>query len=77
MAKQYAANAQFSKENNPYMYFFPVPSLVAMGAHTFYPHFFANGTYGDGGVANFESISSIVGAKLNEETGDYEYVPER
>lgn len=35
------------------------------------------GTYGAGGVANYESISSIIGAQLNEETGHYEYVPER
>lgn len=77
MAKQWAANAQFSQDNNPFLYFFPFPSIVALGAYAFYPNFFSNGTYGDGGVANFESISSIIGAKLNEETGEFEYVPER
>ena len=28
-------------------------------------------------MANYESISSIIGARLNQETGEFEYVPER
>jgi hypothetical protein len=39
--------------------------------------YFSNGTYGAGGVANYESISSIIGAKFDEEKGEYEYVPEQ
>ena len=77
MGNQYAANAKFSQENNPYLYFFPFPSIVSLGAFVFYPNFFSNGTYKAGGTANYESISSIIGAKLNEETGEFEYVPER
>jgi len=77
MAEQYSANADFSKKNNPYLYYFPFPSIVSLGAFAFYPNFMSNGTYGAGGVANYESISSIIGAQLNEETGHYEYVPER
>ncbi|KAL1304089.1 hypothetical protein AAFC00_000524 [Neodothiora populina] len=77
MAKHYAANAAFSKEYNPWIYYFPFPSIVSFAAYAFYPNFFSNGTYGSGGVANYESISSIIGAKLNEKTGNFEYVPER
>lgn len=36
-----------------------------------------NGTYGLGGVANYDSISSIIGAKFDATTGDFTYVPER
>lgn len=36
----------------------------------------ANGTFGSGGVANYESISSIYGMSLNED-GTICYVPER
>lgn len=77
MGDQYAANAQFSKTYNPYLYYFPFPLIVSLGAFVFYPNFFSNGTYGAGGVANYESISSIIGAQLNKTTGHYEYVPER
>jgi len=77
MAKQWAANAAFSQDNNPYIYFFPFPSIVAVVAYNFYSAYFSNGTYGAGGVANYESISSIIGAKLNEDSGEYEYVAER
>ncbi|KAL1603848.1 hypothetical protein SLS60_005440 [Paraconiothyrium brasiliense] len=77
MAKQYAANAQFSKDNNPYLYYFPFPQIVSLGAFAFYPNFFSNGTYGAGGVANYESISSIVGAEYDSEAGSFKYVPER
>lgn len=77
MAQQYALNAQFSKDNNPFLYYFPFPQIVSLGAFAFYPQFFSNGTYGSGGVPNYESISSIIGAKLNRNTGEFEYVPER
>lgn len=77
MAQQYKANSAFSQKYNPYLYYFPFPSIVSLGAFVFYPNFFSNGTYGAGGVANYESISSIIGAKLNKATGHYEYVPEQ
>lgn len=77
MAQQYAANSKFSQKYNPYLYYFPFPSIVSLGAFAFYPNFFSNGTYGAGGVANYESISSIIGAQLNTKTGNYEYVPEK
>ena len=38
--------------------------------------FMSNGTYGAGGVANYESISSIYGMQTNED-GSICYVPER
>ena len=77
MANQYAANAKFSQYYNSYLYYFPFPSIVSLGAFVFYPTFFSNGTYEFGGVANYESISSILGAQLDKKTGQYEYVPER
>lgn len=69
--------ADFAKQYNPNIYYFPFPSIVSLGAYVFYPNFFSNGTYGAGGVANYESISSIIGAKYDKETGEFEYVPER
>lgn len=77
MAQQYAKNADFSKQYNPYLYAFPFPQIVSLGAFAFYPNFFSNGTYGSGGVPNYESISSIVGWQLDESTGEFEYVPEK
>ncbi|PPJ57317.1 hypothetical protein CBER1_07932 [Cercospora berteroae] len=77
MRKQYAANSKFTQTYNPWIYYFPFPSIVSVVAFNFYPEYFANGTYGAGGVANYESISSIVGAKYDEETGNFDYVPER
>ncbi|KAG9590195.1 hypothetical protein KCU77_g2505, partial [Aureobasidium melanogenum] len=77
MAQQYAKNADFSKQYNPYLYAFPFPQIVSLGAFAFYPNFFSNGTYGSGGVPNYESISSIVGWQLDESTGEFEYVPEQ
>lgn len=76
MGQQYAAGAKFSQTYNPYIYFFPFPMIVSLGAFAFYPNFFGNGTYREGGVANYESISSIIGAKYNDQTGHFEYVPE-
>ncbi|KAI4723864.1 hypothetical protein E4T49_08412 [Aureobasidium sp. EXF-10728] len=77
MAQQYAKNADFSKQYNPFLYAFPFPQIVSLGAFAFYPQFFSNGTYGAGGVPNYESISSIVGWQLDENTGEFEYVPEK
>ncbi|KXT04896.1 hypothetical protein AC578_3442 [Pseudocercospora eumusae] len=77
MARHYGANSRFSQQYNPYIYYFPFPSIVSVVAFNFYPEYFSNGTYGFGGVANYESISSIVGAKFDKETGNFEYVPER
>ncbi len=77
MGEQYALNAKFSQTYNPYLYYFPFPSIVSLAAFNFYPQFFSNGTYGAGGVANYESISSIIGAQFNKKTGHFEYVPER
>ncbi|GAB7337205.1 hypothetical protein MBLNU457_g2584t1 [Dothideomycetes sp. NU457] len=77
MAEHYATVSKFSQKYNPYIYYFPFPSIVSTGAFAFYPRFFSNGTYGDGGVANYESISSIVGFKYDEASGEYKYVPEQ
>jgi hypothetical protein len=77
MANQYSAFATFSKTYNPYLYYFPFPQIVSLGAFVFYPNFFSNGTYGAGGVANYESISSIIGAQYDKSTGNFKYVPEK
>jgi len=77
MAQQYATSADFSKKYNPFLYAFPFPQIVSLGAFAFYPQFFSNGTYGLGGVPNYESVSAIVGWQLNEQTGHFEYVPEK
>ncbi|GKT45870.1 aromatic peroxygenase [Colletotrichum spaethianum] len=76
MGTQYQQFSMFSQKNNPYLYYFPFPLIVSLGAFAFYPQFFSNGTYGLGGVANYESISSIIGAKYDGNTGDFQYVPE-
>ncbi|UPX20123.1 uncharacterized protein EKO05_0010367 [Ascochyta rabiei] len=77
MGKQYAETAGFSKNNNPFLYYFPFPQIVSVGAFAFYPNFFSNGTYGAGGVANAKSILSIIGASFDKSTGEFTYVPER
>lgn len=77
MGNHYANRAAFSKQNNPYLYYVPFPSIVSFVAFAFYPQFFSNGTYGLGGVANYESISSILGAKYIPEQDAFEYVPEQ
>ncbi|QIX00817.1 hypothetical protein AMS68_006334 [Peltaster fructicola] len=77
MAAQYAAQAKFAQANNPYLYVFPFPQIVSLGAFAFYPNFFSNGTYGLGGVPNYESISSIIGAEYDASTDSFKYVPER
>lgn len=77
MAQQYALNADFSKKNNPFLYAFPFPQIVSVAAFSFYPSFFSNGTFGAGGVPNYESVSSIIGAQLDKTTGEFKYVPEK
>ncbi|KAF9697684.1 hypothetical protein EKO04_004092 [Ascochyta lentis] len=77
MGKSYAESAGFSKNNNPFLYYFPFPQIVSLGAFAFYPNFFSNGTYGAGGVANAKSILSIIGASFDKSTGEFTYVPER
>ncbi|CAK3996732.1 Aromatic peroxygenase [Lecanosticta acicola] len=77
MARHYGENSRFSQQYNPYLYYFPFPSIVSVVAFNFYPEYFSNGSHGAGGVANYESISSIVGARFDEETGNFQYVPER
>ena len=37
MAEQYAAIAANSKQYNPYLYAFPFPQIVSLGAFVFYP----------------------------------------
>lgn len=77
MTQQYVANSKFSSKYNPYLYYFPFPLIVSTAAFAFYPNFFSNGTYGAGGVANYESISSIIGAHYNTTNGQFTYVPEK
>ncbi|CAO2650050.1 Nn.00g013420.m01.CDS01 [Neocucurbitaria sp. VM-36] len=77
MASHYAKSASFSKKNNPYLYYFPFPQIVSLGAFAFYPNFFSNGTYGAGGVPNYESIMSIIGAEYDEDKKEFKYVPEK
>ncbi|WYZ35430.1 hypothetical protein EsH8_X_000077 [Colletotrichum jinshuiense] len=76
MGTLYQQNSMFSQKYNPNLYYFPLPMIVSLGAFAFYPNFFSNGTWGLGGVANYESISSIVGAKYDSKTGEFQYVPE-
>lgn len=77
MRKHYSANSRFTQQYNPWISYFPFPSIVSVVAFNFYPEYFSNGTYGAGGVANYESISSIVGASYNEEIEQFDYVSER
>lgn len=77
MGNHYSAQATFAKQYNPYLYYFPFPMIVSFAAYSFYPAFFSNGTYGAGGVANYESISSIIGAKYSSKDDAFIYVPER
>jgi hypothetical protein len=77
MGDHYSISAAFSKNYNPWLYYFPFPSIVSFAAYNFYPQFFSNGTYGLGGVANYESISSIIGAQYSPKDDAFVYVPER
>lgn len=43
MGSQYKANSELSQEKNPYLWYFPFPSIVSLGAFAFYPNFFSNG----------------------------------
>ncbi|OCH90910.1 Cloroperoxidase [Obba rivulosa] len=67
---------QQSVQTNPTFYFVPLASALDIGAKAFITVFFTNGTYGDGGVPNEESISSFFGAQLLP-NGSYQFVPER
>lgn len=42
MGEQYGALAAESKKYNPYLYAFPFPQIVSLGAFVFYPQFFSN-----------------------------------
>lgn len=77
MGSQYAMNAAFSQKNNPFLYFYSFPQIVSLGAFAFYPSFMSNGTYGLGGSANYQSISSIIGAQWDSYGGQFTFVPEK
>lgn len=77
MGKHYAKHADFSKKNNPFLYYFPFPQIVSVVAFNFYPRFFSNGTSELGGTANYKSIMPIIGAEYDEKSGEFKYVPER
>lgn len=79
MANHYAEFSKESQASNPYLYYFPFPSIVSVVAYNFYSAYFSNGTYGAGGDANYRSISSIIGANQTVVDGnvEYEYVAER
>ncbi|KAM3417429.1 hypothetical protein BST61_g5675 [Cercospora zeina] len=42
MRKQFDANSRFTQEYNPWIYYFPFPSIVSVVAFNFYPEYFAN-----------------------------------
>ncbi|OCH90908.1 Cloroperoxidase [Obba rivulosa] len=67
---------QQSVQTNPTFHFVPITGVLVIGAKAFISEFFSNGTYGDGGVPNEESISSFFGAQLLP-NGSYEFIPER
>lgn len=77
MASHYGQSAGFSKNYNPFLYYFPFPQIVSLAAFSFYPQFFSNGTYGAGGVPNYKSIMSIIGAEYDSNRKEFKYVPER
>jgi hypothetical protein len=77
MGQHYGQSASFSKTYNPFLYYFPFPQIVSLGAFAFYPQFFSNGTYGAGGVPNYKSIMSIIGAEYDQSSGEFKYVPEK
>jgi hypothetical protein len=79
MISQYAQNANYSKANNPYLYYSPLSLIVSTAAHVFYPYFFSNGTYEVCGQPDYISISNIVGANLitNGNNYNFEYIPEQ
>ncbi|GAA6064213.1 hypothetical protein JCM10212_003822 [Sporobolomyces blumeae] len=72
----YAENAKLSLDENSRLYFQAYTIVVVLGEYPFIPNFFSNGTYASGGVANLESISSIMGYKVNDD-GSVCYQPER
>ena len=79
MTAQYAKTSNYSKNNNPYIFYFPLPAIFSLATHVFYPHFFSNGTYELGGKPDYTSISTIVGANLTMNGNDhnFQYIPER
>jgi hypothetical protein len=72
----YGQNAQESINNNDKLFFNSYTIVVILGEYPFIPAFFGNGTEGAGGVANYESISSLLGMQTNAD-GTICYVPER
>ncbi|BGP43028.1 hypothetical protein JCM10449v2_007043 [Rhodotorula kratochvilovae] len=72
----WAENAKESLANNERLYFEAYTIVVILGEYPFIPEFFTNGTYGAGGSSNLESISSIMGYKINDD-GTICYQPER
>ena len=79
MTDQYVQNANYSKANNPYLFYSLQSAIVSIGAHIFYAYFFSNGTYEYDGKPDYFSISNIVGANMTTNGNDYyfEYIPER
>lgn len=51
------------------------PSIISIVTFNFYPASFSNDTIGAGGVVNYKSIISIIGAEYDEANG--EMVPPR
>lgn len=79
MGDHYAAFSKESQTYNPYLYYFPFPSIVSVVAYNFYSAYFSNGTYGLGGDPNYKSISNIIGARQVKSNGkiEFQYVPEQ
>ncbi|KAG8855723.1 hypothetical protein FRB96_006767 [Tulasnella sp. 330] len=61
---------------NPDFYYLPLSAILGLGARGFPAYLFSNGTFGNGGVPNEESVSSFFGAQIQPD-GTYKYVPER
>ncbi|KAF1951951.1 hypothetical protein CC80DRAFT_553015 [Byssothecium circinans] len=77
MGSHYAPSTDFSKKNNPYLYYFKFPQSVSLGAFAFHRNLLSNSTYGAGGIANYGSIASIIGASYDKATDNFMYVHER
>jgi hypothetical protein len=48
--RQFVQNANYSKANNPYLFYSPLSAVITTATYMFYATFFANGTYWPGGV---------------------------
>ncbi|GAA5853084.1 hypothetical protein JCM8547_000195 [Rhodosporidiobolus lusitaniae] len=72
----FAQNADITLATNSQQYYQAYTVIVILGEYPFIPNFFSNGTYGAGGTANLESISSLMGYQINKD-GSICYVPER